>query len=225
MTKVKVFLVEDDPQISKSLSLALSYIGFEVSVSETLADSRARLKEYRPDIFLLDVNLPDGNGLDFCHELREAGVETPIVFLSARTDEETVVRGMNVGADDYLRKPFGIEELKARMARAMRRGPPPRHVIEWGPIRFDVGARAVTIGGKVLSLGRREYDIFAALCEKKGDVVTRETILNQLGDNAELYDRTIDSHISHLRRKLRDAAGDSVQITPVYGVGYRLHKA
>ena len=75
MTKVKVFLVEDDPQISKSLSLALSYIGFEMCVSETLAAARARLQDYRPDIFLLDVNLPDGNGLDFCHELRESGVD------------------------------------------------------------------------------------------------------------------------------------------------------
>lgn len=221
--KIKILIVEDDPQISKSLEMALTYAGYEVKTAERLAQAREQVHTNTFQILLLDVNLPDGNGLDFCHEIRSSGNDVPTVFLSARTDEETVVKSMEIGADDYIRKPFGMEELKARMTRAMKRAPPPRQIVEAGPLKMDIGGRKATLNDKVLNIGRREFDVLFALCKKNGDVVTRENIISHLPQGEELFDRTIDSHISHLRRKLQEAAGDNVQILPVYGVGYRLH--
>ena len=218
----KVLLVEDDPQISKSLSMSLSFSGFEVATADTveLAWSKITSKSY--DILLLDVGLPDGTGLDICQRVREAGKTTPILFLSARTDEETVVKGMNFGADDYIRKPFGTEELKVRMNRVLKRVAPAANVLEAGPLCLDLDKRSAIISGKPLNLGKREFEILAYLVKKGGDVVTRDGILEKLDEKPEVYDRTIDSHMSHLRRKLREAAGEAVQIVAVYGVGYRL---
>lgn len=219
---VKVLLVEDDPQISKSLKMNLSYAGYEVATAETVAEALEKAAESPYDVFLFDVNLPDGDGLELCHQVRARGKETPVLFLSARTDEETVVKAMNIGGEDYLRKPFGVEELKVRMAKAMKRSAPARKIIEKGPVALDLGRRSATYAGKDLPLGRREFDILAVLMKKSGDVVTRENIIEQLEGSADLYDRTIDSHISHLRKKLKDIGGDGLQILSVYGVGYRL---
>lgn len=223
MTKAsRILYVEDDIQISKSLSRHLSLSGFHVTTAETLKAAADELRNSSFDIILLDVNLPDGNGLDFCHELRSGGNESPILFLSANTAEENVVKGMNNGGDDYLRKPFGTEELMARIRRAMKRAPPPRDVLEAGPIRLDLGSRSASIRGQAVHLARREFDILANLARRPKDVVTRENLLSALGDNPDVYDRTIDSHVSHLRRKLRQVASDTVSIVPVYGVGYKL---
>lgn len=218
----KLLLVEDDPQISKSLKINLTYAGYEVATAENFAEAWSKISAHPFDIFLFDVNLPDGDGLELCHQVRAAGKETPVLFLSARTDEETVVKAMNIGGEDYIRKPFGIEELKVRMAKAMKRALPARKTLEEGPLALDLGRRSAQLAGKSLNLGRREFDILSVLMKKAGDVVTREHILEQLEGNTDLFDRTIDSHVSHLRRKLKDVGGDSVQILSVYGVGYRL---
>lgn len=223
MSLPKVLLVEDDPQISKVLSMNLSLSGYGVFTADTVNEARHKLGLDRFEIILLDVNLPDGNGIDLCHEVRSSGVETPILFLSARTDEETVVRAMNIGAEDYIRKPFGVEELKVRMSKALKAAPAPRDLIVAGPLEIDVGKRQARVFGEVMGLGRREFDILTVLAKKSGDVVTREAVIAYLQQEAEIFDRTIDSHISHLRRKLREVGGDGLQILPVYGVGYRLH--
>jgi DNA-binding response OmpR family regulator len=222
MENVKVLLVEDDTQIQKSLKMNLSLSGYEVNTAETVAEAMAWIGKKNFDLYLLDVNLPDGNGLDLCHEIRAKSIESPVLFLSARTDEETVVKAMNIGAEDYIRKPFGVEELKARMKKASAHAPAVRNLVEAGPLTLDIGRRSADVAGKPLNLGRREFDILSALAKRAGDVVTRENIINYLGENPDIYDRTIDSHVSHLRRKLREAAGEAVQIAPVYGVGYKL---
>lgn len=218
-----VLLVEDDPQISKSLSMSLKYSDYDVAVAETIGDAWSKMAAMTYDILLLDVNLPDGTGMELCEKIRAAGKEVPIIFLSARTDEETVVKGMNLGGDDYLRKPFGTEELKVRMNKVMKRttASTPKNSLTVGPLTMDFGKRTVLLQGSPLNLGKRQFDILAILARKAGDVVTRENILIQLDNNTDLYDRTIDSHMSHLRIKLREA-GDTIQIVPVYGVGYRL---
>jgi DNA-binding response OmpR family regulator len=110
-TPIKVLLVEDDTQISKSLSMSLNYSSYEVTTAESLADAWLKFSERRYYILLLDINLPDGTGIEFCEKLRAGGQTVPILFLSARTDEETVVKTMSIGGDDYIRKPFGTEEL------------------------------------------------------------------------------------------------------------------
>ena len=215
-----VLLVEDDPQISKSLSMSLRYSDFEVSVTDTIKAAWQKIITHNYDILLFDINLPDGTGIELCERVRASGNDVPIIFLSARTDEETVVKGMNLGGDDYIRKPFGAEELKVRMSKLIRRRSA-RQVLAVGSLQMDFDKRTVMVDGQSLNLGKRQFEILAILAKKAGDVVTRENILMQLENNEELYDRTIDSHVSHLRNKLKEA-GDSIQIVPVYGVGYRL---
>lgn len=216
----KILLVEDDPQISKSLKINLSLNGFHVSLASSVHEALNQLSENSFHLILMDIGLPDGNGLDLCKTVRETDQDTPILFLSARTDEATVVRGITLGADDYIRKPFGTEELKTRMNKILKRLPSSRF-ISFGDLKIEMDKRMVTIKDKVLSLGRKELEILMVLAKRAGDVVTREAILNSVQEN-EIFDRTIDSHMSHLRKKIRDVAGDALQINSIYGVGYRL---
>lgn len=214
-SKIKVLLVEDDSQISKSLSMSLNYSGYEVTTAESLSDAWLKYSERRYDILLLDVNLPDGTGIEFCEKLRGGGQTVPVLFLSARTDEETVVKSMSIGGDDYIRKPFGTEELKMRMGKIMKRSDHPKNILEAGPLKMDLDKRSVTVKDQVVSLGKREFDILSILIKKSGDIVTRDFILSSLDEKSDLYDRTIDSHMSHLRRKLRESADGSLQIASV----------
>lgn len=218
----KILIVEDDPQITKILKLNLRLSGMETDNAVTFQDAWSKIVADHFDLILMDIGLPDGNGLDLCQKVRESGNDVPIVFLSARTDEASVVKGIKNGTDDYLRKPFGLEELKVRVNKFIRKIVPSMQMIKFGDLSIDPSKRVVTVMGEIVSLGRKELDILTLLARKAGDIVTRENILNTLYDNADLYDRTVDSHMSHLRRKLREVAGQSLQITSVYGLGYRL---
>lgn len=218
----KILIVEDDPQITKILKLNLKISGFETDNAMTVHNAWNKILNDHYDLILMDIGLPDGNGLDLCEKIRASGNEVPIVFLSARTDESTVVKGIKNGADDYLRKPFGLEELKVRINKFVRKLTPSLTTIKFGELTIDPTKRIATIMGQAVTLGRKELDILMLLARKSGDIVTRENILNTLYDNVDLYDRTVDSHMSHLRRKIREVAGVSLQITSVYGLGYRL---
>lgn len=218
----KILIVEDDPQITKILKLNLKISGFETDNAMTFQDAWQKISSDHFDLLLLDIGLPDGNGLDLCQKVRESGNDVPIVFLSALTDEATVVRGIKNGADDYLRKPFGLEELKVRVNKFVKKIAPHLQVVKFGDLTIDPVKRVVTVMGEMITLGRKELDILTLLARKSGDIVTRENILTTLYDNADLYDRTVDSHMSHLRRKIREVAGQTLQISSVYGLGYRL---
>ncbi len=221
----QVLLVEDDKLIAKSLRMSLPYKGFEVTVCESVREGLESFRSRRFDLALLDLNLPDGNGMDLCREIRRTDEAIPILMLTARIDEDSAVRGLEEGADDYVRKPYGVQELAARMTRLLerkRKAPPP---LRFGALRVDLQKRQVWAGEQELNLGRREFEILALLVRKSGDVVTRADILDVLGEEAEIYDRTIDSHLSHIRKKLKSAGETGVQIAPVYGVGYRLEAA
>lgn len=218
----KILIIEDDPQITTILKLNLKLSGFETEHAGTVSEAWAKIMADHFDLILMDIGLPDGSGLDLCLKVRESGNEVPIVFLSARTDEASVVKGIKNGADDYLRKPFGLEELKVRINKFVRKICPNNLTIKFGELTIDPTKRVAMIMGEMVNLGRKELDILTLLARRAGDIVTRENILNALYDNADLYDRTVDSHMSHLRRKIRDVAGASLQITSVYGLGYRL---
>lgn len=218
----KILIVEDDPQITKILIMNLRLSGFEIDNAVTFHEAWSKITSDHFDLILMDIGLPDGSGLDLCQKVRESGNEVPIVFLSARTDEASVVKGIKNGADDYLRKPFGLEELKVRVNKFVKKLVPQMQTIRFGELTIDPAKRVATVMGEMVSLGRKELDILTLLARKAGDIVTRENILNSLYDNADLYDRTVDSHMSHLRRKLREVAGNSLQISSVYGLGYRL---
>ncbi len=218
----KILIVEDDPQITKLLKLNLKISGYETDSVVTVNTAWNKILNEHFDLILMDIGLPDGNGLDLCEKVRQSGNDVPIMFLSARTDEASVVKGIKNGADDYLRKPFGLEELKVRINKFIRKVTPAMNMIKFGDLTIDPTKRMVTVMGEVVALGRKELDILMLLTRKAGDIVTRENILNTLYDNVDLYDRTVDSHMSHLRRKIREVAGVSLQITSVYGLGYRL---
>lgn len=218
----KILIVEDDPQITKILKLNLKISGFDTDNAMTFQDAWHKISNDHFDLLLLDIGLPDGNGLDLCQKVRESGNDVPIVFLSALTDEATVVKGIKNGADDYLRKPFGLEELKVRVNKFVKKIAPHLQVVKFGELTIDPVKRVVTVMGEMITLGRKELDILTLLARKSGDIVTRENILTTLYDNADLYDRTVDSHMSHLRRKIREVAGQTLQISSVYGLGYRL---
>lgn len=218
----KILIVEDDPQISKSLMLNLKLSGYEACSADTLFEAWELIKRDHFDLICLDIGLPDGSGIDFCQKIRDHGNDIPILFLSARTDEASVVKGINSGADDYLRKPFGMDELKVRMNKIIKKFIFPATQIQFGKLTIDPSKHVVTIMDRIVSLGRKELEILVLLTKRAGDIVSRETILNALYDNADMYDRTVDSHMSHLRKKLREAAGPALQINSVYGLGYRI---
>ncbi|WP_136418549.1 response regulator transcription factor [Herbaspirillum sp. ST 5-3] len=218
-----VLLVEDDPLIARTLSMSLRYEGFELSVAPTVRDAERSLAGGRFDLVMLDVGLPDGNGIDLCRQLRAQDESIPILMLSARTDESTAAAGIEGGADDYVRKPYGVRELTARMNRLLARGRRQRDAAGFGLVTIDLQRRVATAAETPLQLGKKEFDILLLLVRAQGDIVTREQMLDMLDDGGAMYDRTIDSHLSHLRKKLRDA-GARVRIVAVYGVGYRIEK-
>lgn len=218
----KILIIEDDPQITKSLVLNLKLSGYEAFSANTIFEAWELIRRDHFDLICLDIGLPDGSGIDLCQKIRDHGNDTPILFLSARTDEASVVKGINSGADDYLRKPFGMDELKVRMNKIIRKFIFPATQIKFGKLTIDPSKHIVTIKDRIVSLGRKELEILVLLTKRAGDIVSRETILNALYDNADMYDRTVDSHMSHLRKKLREAAGPSLQINSVYGLGYRI---
>jgi DNA-binding response OmpR family regulator len=218
----KILIIEDDPQIQKILRMNLKFNGYSTESSTTVTESWNLIMKDHFDLILMDIGLPDGNGLDLCTKIREAGLDVPIIFLSARTDEATVVKGIKNGADDYLRKPFGMEELKVRIQKLARKIVPQMNIVKFGNLTIDPSKRIATIMGQMVQLGRKELDILTLLAKRAGDIVSRENILDALYNNVDLYDRTVDSHMSHLRRKIREVAGNSLQISSVYGLGYRL---
>ncbi len=220
----QVLLVEDDPMIAKTLIMSLRYQGFELAVAPTAREAQAALAQRTFDLVMFDVGLPDGCGLDLCRDLRRRDPHIPILMLSARTDEATVVAGIEGGADDYIRKPYGLHELSARMVRLVERRNREREVAAFGPIQMDMQRRAAAVNGVALNLGKKEFDVLLLLVRAQGDIVTRNRILDGFDGDSAIYDRTIDSHLSHLRRKLKDADA-AVRIVAIYGVGYRLETA
>lgn len=219
-----VLLVEDDPMIAKTLVMSLRYQGFDLAVAPTLQQADALLAERSFRLLLLDLGLPDGSGLDLCRRVREHDAALPILMLTARTEEASAVACLAEGADDYVRKPYGLQELVARMRRLLDRSaapPAPRAQARFGAIEMDLQRHAATVGGQALKLGKREFHILRLLVQAGGDVVSRTQMLDAFDSDRDIYDRTLDSHLSHLRRKLKDAGAREV-IAAVYGVGYRL---
>ena len=219
-TKIKILLLEDDPLIAQSLELSFSYKQVHVVAADTIKKAQQLIKTQNFDAYILDVNLPDGLSFNLCQELRKNHPKTPIIMLTAQVDEESAVQGMTVGADDYVRKPFGTNELFLRLQKLLS-----RHVVNslvFGALKVDLSKRQVWCNDAEISLGKKEFEILSLLVKKQGEVLTRNDILDIFGADHETYDRTIDSHLSHLRRKLKEAGAKEVQIIPVYGVGYRL---
>ena len=220
-----VLLVEDETSITDPLAEALAREGFETKLARSVAESLEIASRIDPDLVLLDVMLPDGSGLDVCRELRSRS-QVPIIMLTARGEEADRVVGLELGADDYVVKPFSAREVVARIRAVLRRtdqpGRPDEKPIEIGEIRLDPSRREATKNGDVLELSRKEYELLRLLMENAGAVVTRERALEEVWDtNWFGSTKTLDVHVSGLRRKLGDDSSDPRFLHTVRGVGFR----
>ncbi|MET9225369.1 response regulator transcription factor [Lentzea sp. NPDC003310] len=213
---MRVLLVEDDEPIAESLTRGLSRYGFEVRWVRTGAEA---LDAGDFAVVLVDLGLPDMDGLDVCRELRARG-DVPIIVISARSDEVDRVVGLEIGADDYVTKPFGVREVVARMRAVLRRVQPSQREPEArGRVRIDRRGRRVHLDGAEVELTPKEFDLLAFLAEDPGAVFTREQIMEAVWDeNWFGPTKTLDVHVGVLRRKL----GDAASLETVRGVGFRL---
>ncbi len=215
---MRVLLVEDDKAIADSLAIGLGREGFQV---EAVGTAREALKAPSADLVLLDLGLPDGHGFEVCRRLR-AGSSVPIIILTARDDEVDRVTGLELGADDYVVKPFSFRELVARIRAVSRRTgsqQPGQVTQQIGPLEIDRRRHRVTVRGEEIALTPKEYDLLSVLANDPGAMVTRREILAQVWD-PHWYgtSKTVDVHIASLRRKL----GDPAWIETSRGVGFRL---
>jgi DNA-binding response OmpR family regulator len=217
-----VLVVEDDPAIARLLEVELGEAGYDVELAATGAQGLAAVERDEPAFLLLDVRLPDIDGLSVCRQARRSGHGMPILMLTALDRVGDRVLGLDAGADDYLAKPFAIEELLARLRALARRAAPERPVLEAGTLRLDMDTRAVTMDGRPVELTAREFDLLAFLLDAPGRVFTRDQIYEGVWGYSYLGNsKVIDFFVSALRRKLDDGAGPSV-IRTVRGVGYTI---
>jgi two-component system, OmpR family, response regulator len=223
----RVLLIDDDARLFELLAQYLEPHGIRVSHAADGGRGLAALEQGAFDAVLLDVMMPGMDGLQVCQRIRQTK-QVPIIMLTARGDEADRVVGLELGADDYVPKPFSPRELLARLRAVLRRAQPAAVVAEIviGRVAIDVGARQVRVGTQPAELTGLEFDILLALARRPGRVVPRETLLAEAGrDDITVNDRTVDVHVSHLRRKLGDDSKSPRLIKTVRGVGYVLAPA
>jgi two-component system response regulator RegX3 len=220
-----VLVVDDEESYRQALASGLTREGFTV---ESAGDGHEALRLFHrvhPDLVLLDVMLPDQSGIEICQQMR-ALKPVPIIMVTARDSEVDIVLGLELGASDYVAKPFRLRELVARMRAVLRRGVAiaERHeeVLTVGPVRLDAGRREVTVNDVPVDLSRKEFDLLALLMAHSGQVVTRDWCIDRLWWDQELTDtRTLDTHIKRLRRKIEPDPANPRHLVTVRGVGFR----
>jgi DNA-binding response OmpR family regulator len=220
MTK-SILIVDDDERLCGMLAQYLAQHGYQVSCRHTAQAGLAEQRRLRPDAIILDLMLPDGDGLEVCTRLR-AGSAVPIIMLTARGDCTDRVVGLELGADDYLPKPFDPRELLARLRTVLRRGSAPvSPVLRFGRLEIDREARQARVDGQARALTGYQFDILLALAERAGRVVSRNQLLDAVaGRGADSFDRTIDVHISGIRAAIEDEPKHPRRILTLRGVGY-----
>ena len=221
----RILVVEDEPAIAQALEDDLTLEGYRVRV---VGDGHAAVKAGREvafDAILLDVMLPGKDGFEVCRELRRSGVRTPILMLTARTQESDKVLGLETGADDYVTKPFGVRELRARVAALIRRSQAgsPLPSVQIGETDVDFGRGEVRRGSRATPLTPIEFRLLQALVRARGRILTREQLITEAwGPNTFVSDRVVDNHIGSLRRKIEPDAAEPRYLRNVRGLGYRL---
>lgn len=223
----RVLLAEDDEAIASPLARALTREGYDVTVAATGTDAVRRALDEEFALLILDLGLPELDGLEVCREVRAARPEVAVLMLTARTDEMDFVVGLDAGADDYVGKPFRMFELMARTRALLRRSAPAPDtgdVLDAGGIRLDAKARRVTVDGADVALANKEFELLRFLMERAGQLLSREDILADVWGDSDLRgSKTLDMHISWLRRKIGDDTGPHGprRIVTVRGVGFR----
>lgn len=222
----RILLVEDDPLIVDALTELLIGAGYAVDTADT--QERAIELATAPDgnayqLALLDVTLKQGNGFAVCAAIKEATPEVPVIFLTASDDEFNTVTGLNMGADDYVAKPFRPRELLARIAATIRRAQPSRHTVGLGDIRIDIDRAYVERNGRELALSALEYRLLLLFATSQGKLITRDMIRDALWDSAGTYieENTLSVYIKRLRDKVEDDPSHPRLIKTVRGLGYK----
>ncbi|MBN1978847.1 MAG: response regulator transcription factor [Anaerolineae bacterium] len=219
-----ILVVDDEPKIVKQARDYLERSGYRVLEAGDGKTALAQVRHERPDLIVLDLSLPEMDGLDVCRALRRES-DVPIIMLTARVDETDRLIGLELGADDYITKPFSPRELVARVRAVLRRvrgGVHQPGLIHAGDLEIDLQGHRVTRTGEVVDLTRSEFNLLALLAQHPGQTFTREQLLDRLhGVVYDGYDRSVDAHVKNLRRKLELDPSDPRYVLTVYGVGYK----
>ncbi|HKX32382.1 MAG TPA: response regulator transcription factor [Blastocatellia bacterium] len=228
----KLLIVEDDPALQRMIGDYFRHTGYQV-ITAGDGESGARMAlELRPTLVILDLMLPRLDGLSVCRRIRERNAMLPIIMLTARDDLVDKVLGLELGADDYLTKPFSLRELEARIKSLLRRtravsansSDPEQAPIVRGPLRIDPTRREVTIDGRLVELTPKEFELLLLFAANPGRVFSRKYLLEKIWDYAYSgYDRTIDSHINRLRAKIEESPDQPQLVMTVWGVGYKFN--
>ena len=230
----RVLVVEDEEAFVDALTVGLSREGFEVEIARDGGEALRRFDELRPDLVLLDVMLPTVSGIDVCRELRQHS-QVPIIMVTAKAAEIDTVVGLEVGADDYVAKPYRMRELVARMRAVLRRQAGRSEVVEEqlagnllieGAVELDIARHEVRVHGQQVDLPLKEFEVLALLMENAGRVLQRSTLIDQVWGHDYVGDtKTLDVHIKRLRAKVEDDPSSPSRITTIRGLGYKFNAA
>jgi len=225
----RILVIEDNKNLATGLRNNLEIEGYEVHVAADGTTGLSSVEALSPDLIVLDLMLPGMDGYRVLRTLREQGVDTPVLILSARGEETDKVLGFHLGADDYVAKPFGLLELLARVDALLRRAANSRAKgnlsapVTFGDVQVDPGTHTVRRSGEPVMLRPKEYDLLVALLQRRGQVASRAELLEEVwGYSGEVYSRTVDTHVAELRRKLEDNAAEPRHILTVRKTGYRI---
>ena len=224
MPNERVLVIEDDPAIVAGLEMNLSLEGYEVVSATDGERGLSRARDCKPDVIILDVMLPKRNGLEVLRRIREENAEVPVLIVSARGDETDKVLGLELGADDYISKPFSLSELRARInasLRRKRRRSSERSVDGFSDVRVDFDRHRVTRGGKEVAMTAREFEVLAYFLHNPDRVITRDMLLHTVWKLEFTTQRTVDNFIARLRAKLEPDPDNPRYLLTVRGVGYR----
>ncbi len=219
----RILLVEDDTDLAFSLEDDLKVEGYEVEIASDGDTACRRGRTGECDLILLDIVLPQKDGYEVCRELRRAGISTPVIMLTAKTQEAEKVMGLDLGADDYITKPFSPRELRARIRALLRRTePPPTDIYRFGDIEVNFARGEIRRGEKTVETTALELKLLKAFVEKPGRILSRQQLLDAAwGDQTFVTDRVVDSHVMELRRKIEPDPAKPRYLVSVRGLGYR----
>jgi DNA-binding response OmpR family regulator len=220
----RILIIDDEPEIVRGIEDNLTFEGYQTLAATNGETGLALACREAPDLILLDIMMPRLSGWDVCRELRRRGIDVPVIMLTARAEEADRVQGLELGADDYITKPFSVRELMARVHAVLRRPGPRRkaEALAFGDVRVHVQARQVFKAGREVPMTRKEFDLLVYLVEHRGEIITRERLLDHVwGYERFPTTRTVDTHVLRLRRKFELDPDRPAFILTVHGQGYR----
>lgn len=214
-------IIEDNLETAKNIQLFLEHHHFNCMLTHTGQSGIKAFQSSHYDLVILDIMLPDGNGFQVCELIRQSS-QVPIIMLTAKIAEQDLIKGLNCGADDYIKKPYSNKELVARVQAHLRRNTKSK-AVELGPYRMNVEQRSLKVNDKELNLTRSEFQFAQALLQQPGRVFSREQLFDQVNEEtSESFDRVVDVHMHNLRKKIKAAGISDHKIKSVYGIGYKL---